>query len=108
MGLLPQPAPLHRGLKAFSAKQTYGEGWAGSTQHVSTGAATPWLTLLLLLPAWQKPPKSAVQQKPGSAPCRQPYPRHTLGELWACGEGRRGAQEPGKLPPYLHQTMMLS
>ena len=109
MGLLPQPVPLHRGPKTFSAKEPAVEGWVRSTQHVSTGAAMPWLTRLLLRPAWQKPPKTAVQQEPGPAPCTQPYPRHTLGELWAWGKGRRGApQELGKIPHYVHRSVMLS
>lgn len=74
MGLLPQPALLHRVPKAFSAKQPSGEGWTGSIRHVSKGVTMPWLTQLLLLPAWLKPPKVPAQQEPCLAPRMQPCP----------------------------------
>lgn len=59
--------------------------------------------------SWHKPPKTAAWQQPGPAPHMQPYPRQAQGQVWAQGKQRRGApQESGKLPHYIHQSVMIS
>lgn len=96
VGLLPQPAPLHRGPKAFSAKQPAGEGWAASTQHASTGAATPWLTQLLLAET-SKDSSAAAWPSSLHAALPQTHPGGAMG----LGQGEEGSTTRARQTPML-------